>query len=72
MPSKKFDGLRNLCVSIRLVLHDSDRPRQEHTMIRRLAFIIATAAMAVAPLIALAAAPAFAPSAFADVHVALT
>jgi hypothetical protein len=36
-------------------------------MIRRLAFIIATAAMAVAPLIALAAAPAFAPSAAADV-----
>lgn len=41
-------------------------------MIRRLAFIVATAAMAVAPLIALAAAPAFSPSAFADVHVALT
>ncbi|WP_173009864.1 hypothetical protein [Mycolicibacterium sp. P9-64] len=40
-------------------------------MIRRLAFITATAAMAVAPLIALAAAPAFAPSAAADTNPAV-
>lgn len=40
-------------------------------MIRRLAFIVATAAMAVAHLIALAAAPAFAPSAAADPHPAV-
>jgi hypothetical protein len=40
-------------------------------MIRRLAFIVATAAMAVAPLIALAAAPAFAPSAAADASPAV-
>jgi hypothetical protein len=35
-------------------------------MIRRLAFIVATAAMAVLPLIALAAAPAFSPTAAGD------
>jgi hypothetical protein len=41
-------------------------------MIRRLAFIVATAAMAVAPLIALAAAPAFAPAAAADASSSVT
>lgn len=40
-------------------------------MIRRLAFIVATAAMAVLPLIALAAAPAFAPTAAGDVSPAV-
>jgi hypothetical protein len=40
-------------------------------MMRRLAFILATAAMAVAPLIALAAAPAFAPAAAADASPAI-
>jgi hypothetical protein len=40
-------------------------------MMRRLAFIVATAAMAVAPLIALAAAPALAPAAAADASPAV-
>jgi hypothetical protein len=61
-----FGELRNLRTRIRLELRNRDLPHQEFTMIRRLAFIIATAAMAVAPLIALAAAPSFAPAAFAD------
>jgi hypothetical protein len=69
--SNKFDGLRNLRLAIRLVDEVNDRPHQESAMIRRLAFIVATAAMAVAP-IALAAAPAFSPSAFAAVSVAVT
>jgi hypothetical protein len=56
---------------IRLARHNSDLPHQESTMIRRPAFIIATAAMAVAPLIALAAAPAFAPAAAADASPAV-
>jgi hypothetical protein len=67
----KFDELRNLRTPIRLVGHNSDLRREESTMIRRLAFIVATAAMAVAPLIALAAAPAFAPSAAADASPAV-
>ena len=40
-------------------------------MIRRLAFMVATAAMAVAPLIALAATPTFAPAAAADASPAV-